>query len=63
MNGCKEPAASTGCARRATRSDLAVDVLDAFVAKRKRAAKPTFEGGRWIKNEAAAWLHCRRQIA
>ena len=54
MNGCKEPAASTGCARRATRSDLAVDVLDAFVAKRKRAAKPAFEAGRGIKNEAAA---------
>jgi hypothetical protein len=71
-----------------------VDVLDAFEAKRKRAAKPIFEverwaigggyyvratltdgsvdqiegfategdAGRWIKNEAAAWLHARRQL-
>jgi hypothetical protein len=43
------------------RSDLAVDVLDAFEVKRKGAAKPICEAGRWVKNEAAAWG--RRQIA
>ena len=86
------PAMAAGVTDRLWEMVDVIDVLDAFEAKRKRAAKAVFEverwaiggsyyvratltdgtvdriegfategeAGRWIKNEAGAWLHSRR---
>jgi len=53
-NGCREPGASTGCDRRATRSDLdgTVDRIEGFATEG--------EAGRWIKNESSVWLNAHR---
>jgi IS1 family transposase len=87
------PAMAAGVTDRLWEMVDVVDVLDAFEAKRKRAAKPLFEvaqwaigggyyvratltdgtidriegfategeAGRWIKNEAAVWLHAKQK--